>query len=310
MMFALKGKLINWSQNNLSLAGKILVANQVLLASMWYLATCWNPNPRMCCHVRGVVKNFIWGSKDAPAHAKIKWDTLALPTTQGGLGIIDPKTQSEALLAKLLVKSLVPGGEPWKELVKHKADQIRLPVHDKGPNTPNINWLFAAPKLNRIQCSMWKNIIGVWLNVRPGLTKADPTNAVETLRNPLFGNLSILNTSGTPLEIGGLREGCAFMHSGCSQVKDLWNSENNEWKSLSELRMSYHASNKKCKDIITASIPWRPDEYTNHIQAGDWISNPTPNSGTPLDWVYFVLESARGKTNMIEFKKIAPNGRI
>jgi hypothetical protein len=74
--------------------------------------------------------------------------------------------------------------------------------------------------------------------------------------------------------------------------------------------MSYHASNKKCKDIITASIPWRPDEYTNHIQAGDWISNPTPNSGTPLDWVYFVLESARGKTNMIEFKKIAPNGRI
>jgi hypothetical protein len=27
MMLALKGKLINWSQNNLSLAGMILVAN-------------------------------------------------------------------------------------------------------------------------------------------------------------------------------------------------------------------------------------------------------------------------------------------
>jgi hypothetical protein len=24
------------------------VVNQVLLASMWYLAACWNPNPRMC----------------------------------------------------------------------------------------------------------------------------------------------------------------------------------------------------------------------------------------------------------------------
>ncbi len=43
----------------LSLAGRILVANQVLLASIWYLTACWNPNPRMCCQVRGVIRNFI-----------------------------------------------------------------------------------------------------------------------------------------------------------------------------------------------------------------------------------------------------------
>ncbi len=49
MMIAFKGKLISWSHNMLSLAGRILVANQVLLASIWYLAACWNPNPRMCC---------------------------------------------------------------------------------------------------------------------------------------------------------------------------------------------------------------------------------------------------------------------
>ncbi len=48
MLIALKGKLINWSTYRHSLAGRILVVNQVLLTSMWYLATCWNPNPRMC----------------------------------------------------------------------------------------------------------------------------------------------------------------------------------------------------------------------------------------------------------------------
>jgi hypothetical protein len=37
-MVALKGKLINWSTCHLSLAKKVLVTNQVLLASMWYLA--------------------------------------------------------------------------------------------------------------------------------------------------------------------------------------------------------------------------------------------------------------------------------
>ncbi len=113
--------------------------NQVLLASMWYLATCWNPNPRMCSQVRGVVRNFIWGGKATNARAKVKWDTLVLPTTKGRLGIIDPKTQSEALLEKLLIRGLAPGGEPWKELLRHKADQVRLLVHGLGPNTQDIN---------------------------------------------------------------------------------------------------------------------------------------------------------------------------
>jgi hypothetical protein len=150
MMIALKSKLITWSHNKLSLAGRILVANQVLLASTWYLAACWNPNPRMCAQVRGVIRNFIWSGKDAPVRAKVKWDTLVLPTSQGGLGIIDPKSQSEALLANLLVRGLAPRGEPWKELIRYKADQIRLPVHKKGPSTPDIDWLFVAPKLKRI----------------------------------------------------------------------------------------------------------------------------------------------------------------
>jgi hypothetical protein len=92
MMTALKGKLINWSHSNLSLVGRILVANQVFLASMWYLAASWNPNPRMCSQVCEVVRNFIWGGKVAPSRAKVKWDTLTLPIAKGGLGIIDPKT--------------------------------------------------------------------------------------------------------------------------------------------------------------------------------------------------------------------------
>jgi hypothetical protein len=59
LMFALKGKMIAWGKCNLSLANRILVANQVLLSSMWYLAACWNPNPRMCNHIKRVVRNFI-----------------------------------------------------------------------------------------------------------------------------------------------------------------------------------------------------------------------------------------------------------
>jgi hypothetical protein len=310
MMVALIGKLINWSHNTLSLAGRILVANQVLLTSIWYLAACCNPNPKMCCQVRGVIRNFIWGDKDAPARAKVKWETLALPTAQGGLGVTDPKLQSEALLAKLMVRGLAPGDEPWKELIRHNADQTRLPVHGKGPTNPNLNWLLVAPKLKRFQASMWKSIVGAWLNVRTGLKKSDPMSGEEILRQPLFGNPSICNASGDPLGVSGRGEGSALAHSGCTRVKDLWNPESRNWKSLYELGMSRHASNMRGRDIITTSIPWRPDELDFHFKIGDWIANPTPDTGNPLDWVYQVLALTRGKAEVLEFQRFASDGRI
>jgi len=252
---------------------------------MWYLAACWNPNPRMIAQIRGVIRNFIWGGKDALARAKVNCETLMLLAAQGGLGIIDPKAQSEALLAKLLIRGLAPGGEPWKELIQNKVDQIRLPVHNKGPDIPDVNWIFAAPKLKRIQCSMWKSIIGAWMKVRPGLTEADPTNTVEILKQPIFGNPLVLNERGIPLGLGGLSEGSAFARAGCTRTKDLWNPGEQKWKSLTELGMNYHASNKKCKDTIIGSIPWMLTESTSPLRNGDWISDPAPSDDTPLKWI-------------------------
>jgi hypothetical protein len=117
----------------------------------------------------------------------------------------------EALLAKLLIRGLTPDGEPWKELVQHNAEQTRFPVHGKGPSNPDLNWLLATPKLKRLKCSMWKSIVGAWLNVRPDLIKSDPTNSDKVLRQPLFGNPSILNSRGIPLGVGGVSEGNALV---------------------------------------------------------------------------------------------------
>jgi hypothetical protein len=259
MMESLKGKLILWSHNGLSLAGRILVANQVLLASTWYLAACWNPDPRMSSQVRGLVRNFIWGGKETATRAKVRWETLILPLTQGGLGVIDPKSQSEALLAKLFIRGLAPGGEPWKELVWYNAGLTKLPHHGKGPSTPDFNWLLAAPKLKRLKRSMWRSIVEAWMNVRPGLTKNEPTTKDEILRQPIFGNPSILSASGTPLGVSGRSEGSAFAHAGCTRIRDLWNPESQSWKGLSELGMSRHAANIRHWESITASIPWRLD---------------------------------------------------
>lgn len=142
-------------------------------------------------------------------------------------------------------------------------------MHGKGPKILDVNWIFATPKLKRIQCSMWKSIIGAWMKVRPGLAKADPTSTVEILRQPIFGNLMVLNDRRTPLGVSGLSEGSAFVRAGCIRTKDLWNPGEQKWKSLTELGMSQHASNKKCKDSIIASILWQLSKSTSPLRNGD-----------------------------------------
>jgi hypothetical protein len=56
----------------------ILVANQVMLASLWYISTCWNADPRMCHHLYEVLLNFISESNLKKARAKVWWDSLAI----------------------------------------------------------------------------------------------------------------------------------------------------------------------------------------------------------------------------------------
>jgi hypothetical protein len=143
------------------------------------------------------------------------------PDLPGGLRIIDPKTQSEALLAKLFIRGLTLGGEPLKELLRHKANQVRLPIHGLGPNTQDINWMFTATKLKRPPTSLWKSILHSWLSMRPGLCKSEPTNSTETLRQPIFGNLLITNQDGRPLGLSGRSERNALVNVGYSKVGDL-----------------------------------------------------------------------------------------
>ncbi len=140
----------------------------------------------------------------------------------GGLGIIDPKAQLEALLAKLLVKGLSLGCEPWKEILRHRADQVHLLVHGKGPRNKDINWLFVAPKFQKMTFSFWKNILGSWLNVKANFTKIEPTSQAKVLKQLIFSNPLVTNSTGRPLRVSGLGEGQAIAKAGCTRIKDLW----------------------------------------------------------------------------------------
>jgi hypothetical protein len=54
----------------------------------------------------------------------------------------------------------------------------------------------------------------------------------------------------------GSMRGVAIAKAGCTRIKDLWDQEDKEWKSLPTFRMNSHVINQTSRGIIISSIPW------------------------------------------------------
>jgi hypothetical protein len=60
--------------------------------------------------VKALIRNYIWSRKDGERNcwAKVVWDSLIQPIKLGGLKLLNPETQINALKAKLFICRLMP----------------------------------------------------------------------------------------------------------------------------------------------------------------------------------------------------------
>ena len=80
------------------------MANQDLLATTLYNLSCWTISKESIHQIHRLVRNDIWyGKEDYAAWAKVAWAIVTLAKSRGGLGLIDPLSQSKALLAIFMV---------------------------------------------------------------------------------------------------------------------------------------------------------------------------------------------------------------
>jgi len=106
------------------------------------------------------------------------------------------------------------------------------------------------------------------MNVRASLMKTKPTSQAEVLKQPIFGNPLVTNVVNCTLGVNGLSEGRTITKARCTKIKDLWDWEDREWKSLPTLGMNSHIINRTNKDIIIFNIPWNPVTFLDRFQIG------------------------------------------
>ena len=199
LLLSIRKKLLHWSSARLSLAGRVVVANQVLLATMWYITSCWVFSSSCISQVQRLIRNFLWSGRDGgPARAKVAWPVITLPTALGGLGIVDPACQSRALLGKLIVRGLLPGAEPWKELLVQRLGSCTPDAG--GPWQIGIRWIFT--EMHRVGFSrrtedrFARSLLKTWEQLRHALIQTSPSCVEEIQRQPLVWNPQVRSARG------------------------------------------------------------------------------------------------------------------
>ena len=72
LLLSIRRKLVFWSSARLSLAGRVVVANQVLLATMWYITSSWIFSRSCISQVQRLIRNFLRSGGDgSPTRAKV-----------------------------------------------------------------------------------------------------------------------------------------------------------------------------------------------------------------------------------------------
>ena len=143
LLLSIKCKLVYWDSQQLSLAGRVVIANSVLLASMWFITSTWLFSRSAIMKVQSLIRNFLWGGKNGSrAVAKVAWDVLIRPKSQGGLALIDPLIQSRALLTKFVVRGLLLGTEAWKGMLLNQL--MQLSPKTGGNWLPSLKWMFLT----------------------------------------------------------------------------------------------------------------------------------------------------------------------
>ena len=199
---ALKKTFILWKQRSLSLKGRVIVANQLAMSKLSYLARlapC--PGSLAAPHrrrppsstnylrqIHDAVCDFLWDGKQA----RIDFDVLCLPVALGGLNAphVERKLRSLRLTwLQQLFSPSVPG--KWRIFMSHFLDRYNhLLLAENLFKTflnPNAQSTAHVPPF---YAQLLRDWVALTDNQRPL-----PTNIDHILNEPLFFNPHIVDTS-------------------------------------------------------------------------------------------------------------------
>lgn len=102
-------KLDYWSTMKLSLAGRVVIYNQLLLSTLWFLITVWGGSNKILRKFKGAICNYLRSRKERLTCIKVSQRECCLKKKYCGLGPENPEAAKTNLLCKWIIKAMELG---------------------------------------------------------------------------------------------------------------------------------------------------------------------------------------------------------
>jgi len=184
LLGSIERRLIFWKLRTLTLKGKVLILNVLMVSKLWYVLyvssmPLWAEKRLKKCFL-----DFLWEGKPA----RIAYNTLIGTVEKGGLGLMDFEQRKNSLRVKIIQKYLDGEKETaWKKTMEYflsKCGNFNL--------GDSILWMRAKKWMTEGLPDFYKELMSAWGKFLSNV-HFNPRGRENILNQPLFLNNGILN---------------------------------------------------------------------------------------------------------------------
>ncbi|OBZ81050.1 hypothetical protein A0J61_10901, partial [Choanephora cucurbitarum] len=115
LLETVRSAVAHYARRSLSFRGKITILNTLILSEVWYSLRLLRVTTKTLETIQSLCYQFVWMGKTP----RLAFDTICLPRTQGGLGVINPYRHYLVLQMKWLFALFSTTNSPIRKLLTH-----------------------------------------------------------------------------------------------------------------------------------------------------------------------------------------------
>ncbi len=281
-----------WSQRDLTVKGKAIVANVMALSKMWYLATVCTPPENIIIQIEEAVNKFMWKGLQL-----IKRDLLYTPQEYGGINCFDVRQKSKSLKTKWLEKILEKGTTCTSMLL----GRYFLMNFDKSFKGFHVITSTLKNLRNDNVPVFYRDIVETWQSLQ--YNRIVPERGDLLLEEFIFSNILITNNDN-PLYYTD------WIQRGIMKIKHIWDVTNKVFATFANIVQRYnmtptHRHEEEYRIILGAL----PPVLISNINAAEYAHANRGDEGKdfPLTELYELTKKdllPRNVYHRLMFKKM------
>ena len=173
-----------WSSMKLSLAGRVVICNQVFLSTLWFFITVWGGSNKILRSIRGAIRNYLWSGKEQLTRTRVSWKECCMKKKNGGLGLVDPEATNTSLLCKWVVKAMEPGESNLQIMLRYGLARFN-PQRGRSWGV-GLDWFTSKNHIGYAGSKVWSHIGKTWKIMVKGLYQLSPRTLMELLHSNIW----------------------------------------------------------------------------------------------------------------------------